>query len=115
MLEQNAFDFEDRLGVALCGMTRVDNFFRRNTIDMRAHVFDNTVSSLLRGSIAVNRDNRMGDDALRDRGSRQRFDETIVWVHVGDAGWHATERPEQHSLRLERHQLKTEFCEATGK
>jgi hypothetical protein len=39
MLDQNPFDLLDRLGVSLNRVTGTDDLFRRDSVNMRAHVF----------------------------------------------------------------------------
>ena len=59
MLDQNPFNLLDRLRVSLNRVTGTDDLFRRDSVNVRADIFNHPISPLLDGTVTLHGDNRV--------------------------------------------------------
>src|SRR5262247_1128461 len=114
VLEQNTLDLLNRLGISLYGVSGVDDLLRFHSLDVCALILDDSVACVLERAFTVYSDDRVRDDAVRNRNSCQGFNEGISRSHIGNARGNVANGAHVQSLGLECQQLNLHFYETAG-
>ena len=95
MLEEDAPDFLDDLGLPLARVVPPDHPLGDRLVDVGAAVGYDAIVSLLLRAITLYRDNRVRRNAGRNRDGFQDLEAGVLWIHVIDRGWRPTEGRDQ--------------------